>query len=605
VRHSGEALLTLINDILDFSKIEAGRLDLECIEFELATTIEESLDLLAERAQSKGLELACAIHPDVPAVVRGDPGRLRQVLVNLVANALKFTHEGGVTVRVRREPADALAVRLRVEVADSGIGIAPEARARLFQSFSQVDSSTTRRYGGSGLGLAISKQLAEAMGGAIGVDSEAGRGSTFWFTVVLGAVVEGAARASVPDGLRGRQVLVVDDHPAGRTLVGEQLGGWGVVVDEAADGAAALARLRAGRGGRYDAVLLDVQRPEVEGLALARAIGGDPALAAIPLLMLSAWGRTTAEAARGAGIAVYLTKPVRATRLLEELRRALTGGPAMVSAPAGVAPDGAAAGAPVRRLRVLVAEDNAVNQRVVIRMLETAGCRVDAVANGREAVDAMVQRPYDVVFMDCQMPEMDGYEASRAIRAAERTGASGRRVPIVALTANALQGDREQCLAAGMDDYLAKPITKDAFGASLRRWGIQGGPPTDGSIDAAALVALAAMEGEPGQPNRLAALLDVFRRDTPARLAAVRAAIERGDTDGVHRGAHAFKGSCAVLGLRHLQAQCGTLERRGGEGTVAEAQSTLAAMETELDRLRPWLRAELWHGSGRIAVEAI
>jgi CheY-like chemotaxis protein len=559
---------------------------------------------LAERAQSKGLELACAIHADVPAVVRGDPGRLRQVLVNLVANALKFTHEGGVSVRVRREPSDDLAVRLRVEVADSGIGIAPEARVRLFQSFSQVDSSTTRRYGGTGLGLAISKQLTEAMGGAIGVDSEPGRGSTFWFTVALGAAGEGEARASAPDGLRGRQVLVVDDHPAGRTLVREQLEGWGILVDEAADGAAALARLHAARGGRYDAVVIDVQRPEVEGLALARAMGSDAALAALPLLMLSAWGRTTAEAARAAGVGAYLTKPVRATRLLDELSRALTGGAAPT--PAGPAPDAAdVTGARQHRLRVLVAEDNAVNQRVVIRMLETAGCRVDAVANGREAVDAMARLPYDLVFMDCQMPEMDGYEASRAIRAAERAGLSGRRVPIVALTANALQGDREQCLAAGMDDYLAKPITKDAFGISLRRWGIQGGLPTDGSIDAAALGALAAIEGEPGQPNRLAALLDEFRRETPARLAAVRTAIERGDADGVSRGAHAFSGRCEALGLRQLQALCVPLERRGGGETAAEAHGTLAAMEAELDRVRPWLRAELWHGSGRIAVEAI
>ena len=321
--------------------------------------------------------------------------------------------------------------------------------------------------------------------------------------------------------------------------------------------------------------------------------------------MLSSWGRTTAESARAAGIAAYLTKPVRPTRLLDELSRALAGGPATATARAVPAPDAAAAGAPLRRLRVLVAEDNAVNQRVVIRMLETAGCRVDAVANGREAVDAMARLPYDLVFMDCQMPEMDGYEASRAIRAAEREGASGRHVPIVALTANALEGDREQCLAAGMDDYLAKPITKAAFGASLRRWGTQGGPPTDGSIDAAALAALAAIEGEPGQPNRLAELLDVFRRDTPARLAAVRGAIERGDGDLVRRGAHVFKGSCAALGLRHLQALSATLESRGGVGMAAEAHSTFAAMEAELDRLRPWLRAELWHGGGRIAVEAI
>ena len=271
--------------------------------------------------------------------------------------------------------------------------------------------------------------------------------------------------------------------------------------------------------------------PEVDGLALARAIGADPALAAIPLLMLSSWGRTTAEAARAAGIAAYLTKPVRPTRLLDELSRALAGGPATAPAPAVPAPAAAAAGAPLRRLRVLVAEDNAVNQRVVIRMLETAGCRVDAVANGREAVDAMARLPYDLVFMDCQMPEMDGYEASRAIRAAERAGASGRRVPIVALTANALQGDREQCLAAGMDDYLAKPITKDAFGASLRRWGAQGGPPTDGSIDATALAALAAIDGRAGtaEPARRAA-----RRVPPGHAGAARGGA-RGDRERRHR----------------------------------------------------------------------
>jgi signal transduction histidine kinase/DNA-binding response OmpR family regulator len=607
VRHSGEALLTLINDILDFSKIEAGRLELESVEFDLATTIEDSLDLLAERARSQGLELACAIQPDVPAVVRGDPGRLRQVLVNLVANALKFTHEGGVSVRVRREPSDDPAVRLRVEVADTGIGIAQEARARLFQSFSQVDSSTTRRYGGTGLGLAISKQLAEAMGGAIGVDSEPGRGSTFWFTVALGAAVEGEARSSAPDVLRGRHVLVVDDHPVGRTLVREQLRGWGVIVDEAADGAAALDRLRAATGRRYDAALLDMQMPEMNGLELARAIGADPALASMPLLMLSSWGRTTAEAARAAGIAAYLTKPVRPTRLHDELSRALAGAPTPEATPAAPAPDASAdaAGAPLRRLRVLVAEDNRVNQRVVIRMLETAGCRADAVANGREAVDAIARLPYDLVFMDCQMPEMDGYDASRAIRAAEREHASGRRVPIVALTANALQGDRENCLAAGMDDYLAKPITKDAFVASLRRWGAQGGPPTDGSIDATALAELAATDGEPGQPNLLAELLDVFRQDAPARLAAMRAALERDDAPGVRQGAHALKGSCAALGLRHLQELSAMLESHGCAGTLEDAHRTLAGMEAELDRVRPWLRAELWHASGQGAVEVI
>jgi CheY-like chemotaxis protein/HPt (histidine-containing phosphotransfer) domain-containing protein len=379
-----------------------------------------------------------------------------------------------------------------------------------------------------------------------------------------------------------------------------------MIVDEAADGAGALERLRAGTGPRYDAALLDMQMPETEGFELARAIGAEAALASIPLLMLSSWGRTSAEAAPAIGIAAYLTKPVRATRLREELIRALARAPATVAAPAMRALEGSgeAAGAPLRRLRVLVAEDNAVNQRVVIRMLETAGCRVDAVANGREAVDAIARLPYDLVFMDCQMPEMDGYEATRLIRATEREHASGHHVPIVALTANALQGDREQCLAAGMDDYLAKPITKQAFVASLRRWGAQNGPPADGSIDATALAELAAIDGGPGQPNLLAELLDLFREDTPVRLAALRAALESGNADGMREGAHALKGSCASLGLRHLQELCATLERQGHEGALSEAHSTLAAVDAELERLRPWLRAEHWYGSGPGRVEA-
>ena len=571
VRQSGEALLTIINDILDFSKIEAGRLELESVEFDLATTVEDSLDLLAERAQSQGLELACAIQPDVPAVVRGDPGRLRQVLVNLVANALKFTHEGGVSVRVRREPSDDSAVRLRVEVADTGIGIAEEARARLFQSFSQVDSSNTRRYGGTGLGLAISKQLAEAMGGAIGADSEPGRGSTFWFTVTLGAAVEGEARSSSPDVLRGRHVLVVDDHPVGRTLVREQLRAWGVTVDEAADGAAALERLRAATGRRYDAALLDMQMPEMDGLELARAIRADPSLASMPLLMLSSWGGTTAEAARAGG---HRGVPDQAGAPHAAARRAEPGAGGRARGdrrPPRRHPTRrpSAVGAPLRRLRVLVAEDNAVNQRVVIRMLETAGCRVDAVANGREAVDAIARLPYDLVFMDCQMPEMDGYEASRAIRAAEREHASGRRVPIVALTANALAGRpravpgrghgrlprqaHHQGRVRGLPAPLGRPgrAAHRRVDRRRRRW--RSWPRSTASRDSRTC-----------SPS----CSDVFRQDAPVRLAAVRAALESGDTDGVRQGAHAFKGSCAALGLRHLQELCATLESRGLRGAA-------------------------------------
>ena len=347
VRRSGEALLAIINDILDFSKIEAGRLELEAIDFDLPAVVQDSLDMLAERAQGQGLELACVIQPDVPRVVTGDPGRLRQVLLNLVGNAIKFTHEGGVVVRVSRTGGDETRA-VRFEVADTGIGIASEAQGRLFQPFSQADTSTTRRYGGTGLGLVICKLLAEAMGGAIGVESQPGRGSTFWFTVAVKGEVEASAPFATTISLpRSRHVLAADDQ--------------------------------------------------------ARA------------------------------------RPAEST----------------------------AAGAPCSR-RILVAEDNVVNQRVAVRMLEKAGHRVDLVSNGREAVEALDRVPYDLVLMDCLMPQMDGFEATRAIRAAEV--GTDRHVSIVALTANAMQQDREQCLAAGMDDYLTKPFTKQALTAAVERW---------------------------------------------------------------------------------------------------------------------------------------
>jgi signal transduction histidine kinase/DNA-binding response OmpR family regulator len=469
VRRSGEVLLTIINDVLDFSKIEAGRLELEAIDFDLPATVEDSLDMLTERAQGNRLELACVIQPDVPRAVTGDPGRLRQVLLNLVGNAIKFTHEGGVVVRVRRTGGDETG-DVRFEVADTGIGIASEAQARLFQPFSQADTSTTRRYGGTGLGLVICRRLTEAMGGAIGVESEPGGGSTFWFTVT----VKGGDEASEPFGttfpLRSRRVLVVDDQVIARTALVQQLRAWDVVVDEAGDGAEALDRLRAAAltGVRRDAVLVDLQRSSMDGPALAGAMAADPTLSGTPLVMLSPRARMGIGAAPAVGIAACLTRPVWPTRLREALIGALGGDdnvPAALTQARSV--ESAAAGAP-RSLRILVAEDNPVNQRVAVRMLEKAGHRVDLVINGREAVEALDRKAYDLVLMDCLMPEMDGFEATGAIRAAEV--GTDRHVPIVALTANAMQQDREQCLAAGMDNYLAKPFTKQALTAALERW---------------------------------------------------------------------------------------------------------------------------------------
>jgi signal transduction histidine kinase/DNA-binding response OmpR family regulator len=468
VRRSGEVLLTIINDILDFSKIDAGRLELEAIDFDLPTAVEESLDMLAERAQSKGLELACVIEPDVPQVVTGDSGRLRQVLLNLVGNAIKFTHEGGVVVRVSRPDGDAGSA-VRFEVTDTGIGISAEARARLFQPFSQADTSTTRRYGGTGLGLAICKRLAEAMGGTIGLDSEPGRGTTFWFTA---AVKGDTAMSSSPLGQASRRVLVVDDHPVPRAALIQQLCAWALAADEATDGASALDRLRtaATNGVGYDAVLAATQLRDMEGCALAEAMAADTTLAGTPIVLMSPWAQRGLDTApHGVKIAARLTKPVRPTRLREALVFALDGGDnlaiATLTAPQPAEPS--PADAPARVLRILVAEDNLVNQRLAARMLEKAGHLVDVVSNGQEAITTLDGRSYDLVLMDCQMPQMDGFEATRAIRAAEK--GTDRHVPIVALTANAMQGDREACFAAGMDEYLAKPFTKHTLMAVLER----------------------------------------------------------------------------------------------------------------------------------------
>jgi CheY-like chemotaxis protein/signal transduction histidine kinase/HPt (histidine-containing phosphotransfer) domain-containing protein len=466
IRRSGETLLAIINDILDFSRIEAGKMHLEVVDFDLRAAIEDVLELLAERATSKGLELASVIHPDVATRVAGDPGRLRQILTNLVGNAVKFTAQGEVVVRTARLEATADTTLLRFTVTDTGIGITPEAQGRLFQAFSQADDSTTRKYGGTGLGLAISLRLATAMGGTIGVESTPGHGSTFWFTVRLGTrVAPHEAELTLPE-LRGVRVLGVDDHAVNRAILEAQLGAWGMQIECVADGAAALARLRAAHaeGRPYALAILDYQMPGMDGLELAKAIAADPVLATTRLIMLSSVSqRGHGTAAQRAGIAAMLTKPVRQSHLFNCLLSVMgaTGRPTLP------APSAEPAQAPLHA-RALVVEDNVVNQTVAVRLLEKLGCRVDVAANGLEAVQLLAELTYDVVFMDCQMPEMDGFEATALIR--QREASSGHHVPIIALTANAMQGDSEHCLAAGMDDYLSKPVTFEALATAARRW---------------------------------------------------------------------------------------------------------------------------------------
>ncbi len=471
IRRSGEALLAIINDILDFSKIEAGKIDLEEIDFELRLTVESVLELLAERAYGKGLELAYLPYATLPTWVGGDPGRLRQVLTNLVGNAVKFTESGEVVVHstlVEETDRDAL---IRFAVTDTGIGIAADARERLFQSFSQADSSTTRRYGGTGLGLAISKRLVELMGGTIGVESTPGNGSTFWFTVRLAKrpVPATARRVDVTE-LRRLRVLGVDDNATNRALLVAQLSAWEMHVDCVASGARALECLQmAHRDGRpYDLAILDHQMAEMDGMALARAIRSDPLLASLRLVLLtSVSSRGSAGEAERAGFSAFLLKPIRQSQLYDCITTVM--GTATERSPARLITRHTLEEAQAQsRARVLVAEDNSVNRKVALRMLEKLGCRVDLAVNGREAVEASARVPYECIFMDCQMPEVDGYEATAMIR--QREGQTRIRVPIIAMTANAMQGDREQCLAAGMDDYVSKPVEAKELATTLQKW---------------------------------------------------------------------------------------------------------------------------------------
>ncbi|MDP6605211.1 MAG: response regulator [Dehalococcoidia bacterium] len=458
VRGSGEALLTIINDVLDFSKIEAGRLTIESREFDLRTTVEDVVELLAARAHDKGVELTALIDPNIAVTVTGDPGRLRQVLMNLVGNAVKFTAEGEVVVRATRHDDSADAAILRVEVRDTGCGIPAEAQPRLFQPFSQADGSTTRKYGGTGLGLAISKQLVELMGGTIGVESAEGQGSTFWFTVRLAKAESTAAPAPVDlSALAGVRVLVVDDNATNRTLLTQQLGAAGMQVEAQIGGEAALAHLAAAHeaGVAYPIAVLDMMMPGMDGLELGRRLRQAPAFANGALILLTSSGqRGQAAEARAAGFAGYLTKPVRRRQLLACVQTVLAQVTTTPDAPLVTRHDLAEHESQAKS-RILVAEDNVVNQKVIVLTLERLGYRADVVANGRDAVDALSARTYDVVLMDCQMPEMDGFQATAEIR---RQEAPGIHTPIVALTANAMAGDRDGCLEAGMDDYLSKPL---------------------------------------------------------------------------------------------------------------------------------------------------
>ncbi len=628
VNTSGETLLRIINDILDFSKIEAGKLRLEAFDFDLQATVEEVAGLLAARAHERGLELTAFVDPDVPVALRGDPFRLRQVLTNLLGNALKFTERGEVAVHVSLAAATAAGTTIRFAVTDTGIGMTTTQQENLFQAFTQADVSTTRRYGGTGLGLAIAKQLVELLGGSIGVVSVPGEGSAFWFTARFAASEAPVLPAPRRTDLRGLRVLIVDDNATNRQILHAQVTSWGMGSAAAADGPDGLALLRAAtaRDEPYDLAIIDMQMPGMDGLGLARAIGADPALAATRLILLSSIGQDLGDEARATDFAAVLTKPVRQSRLYDCL--------VSVLATAGATAGGRGAAIEIARAdrpgdptlangasapvappagRILLAEDNAVNQAVAGAMLKKLGYRVDIAVNGREAVAAVARAAYVAVLMDCQMPELDGYEATAAIRDHE---GGARHTPIIAMTANALEGDRERCLAAGMDDYLAKPVKAEALAATLARWVPVSTPPpgdaafaasgtedvavdaaVDAAIDRAVLDGLRELQ-DADDPDLVDAVIGIFLGDTPRRLAALRAALARGDAGAVVREAHTLKGSCGNLGARPMAERASTLEALARAGKLVPVPALLDGLDAEFDRVRVALDAEF----GRVGV---
>jgi len=627
IRQCGEALLNLINDILEYGKIEAGKFELECIDFNLRTTVEAVLGQFAERAQTKGLEITGLVHAAVPTGLRGDPARLRQILTNFVGNAIKFTDQGDVTVQAFLEKDLADTVVVRFEVTDSGIGIPPDVQTRLFQPFTQADSSTSRKYGGTGLGLAISKQLAEQMGGCVGIASQPGHGSTFWCTAhFLKQTAPPLAIVSSAE-LTGRRVLIVDDNESNRMILHHLVTGWGMVDDQARDAASAIALIeqQAENGLSYDVAIVDMLMPGKDGLQLAKELKVHPVGSLIRLVILTSLiQRGHRELARQAGFVAYLTKPVRHDQLSNCLRTVL-GLPGLVSEGT---PPGSTAPAPTlitrhtlvditSAPRILVAEDNLINQKLTVRMLEKLGYRSDVAGNGQEAVAALGRGSYAAILMDCQMPLLDGFEATRLIRrreaanleAAPNNAVGTRHIPIIALTANAMQGDRERCLADGMDDYLTKPLRKEALKGALDRWipASMHSQATEADDDtqpcpekqAEALPVIfdraTMLRNIGGDRTLLDQLIELFLQRYPPMLENIRIAFSGRDQWAIEQTAHLLKGTACNLCAPEVVLAAGRLEAHGQLGTLLDAPIIYAQLEIAVLRLVRTLEAELKH----------
>jgi two-component system, sensor histidine kinase and response regulator len=597
VKLSADSLLHVINEILDFSKIEAGKLELEEKEFDLRDCIDSALKILALKADEQGLELLCDVDSDVPDTVAGDSSRLRQVLTNLLGNAIKFTRKGEVGVKTSVEQKDGNAVTLHFVVSDTGIGIAPEKQKLIFESFAQADTSTTREFGGSGLGLTISRRLVEMMGGTIWVESKSGQGSQFHFTIRVTEVDAKSTVTSVtprPEILNGVRVLIVDDNRTNRRILDGLLRHWKMKTTSVESGAQAIDKLLAARdaGEPYGLILTDMHMPNMDGFDLIERIRETPQLVTATIMMLTSGGqRGDALRCEELGIAAYLTKPVRQSELRQALVQVLSAGEKAEAAPAVAARMSEVVPGAAKRLRVLLAEDNSVNQLLATRLLEKRGHSVTVTSNGRDALAALEKGAYDLVLMDVQMPEMDGIEATIALRKREeRTGA---HLPVIALTALVMAGDRERCLAAGMDGYLSKPIRQldldevlDAYEAKLR---VSAAPAFRRPVDS--LNESELLERLGGDFGFLAELTEVFRRDYPKQISAAHQALAEGDGKSLERVGHALRGALANLAATEACSTAATIEEMGNSGNLSLAGPVLAQLEHELSDVLASLEA--------------
>jgi two-component system, sensor histidine kinase and response regulator len=597
---SADLLFGMVNDLLDFSRLVTGRVALQAVDFDLEQVVETAAGLFADRAERKGVELVLNVDYGVPRLLRGDSARLQQVLVNLIGNAVKFTQHGEIVVRVAVERDLPDGIVILFEIRDSGIGISEEAQKLLFQPFSQVDGSTTRRHGGPGLGLAISAQLVELMGGRIDVTSELARGSTFRFTMRFARQDHSTETAAAPHpGLERLRILIVDDNPTVRSVLCRQLAAWRISADTISDGAEALVALRAqsAAGSPYDAAILDARLRSMSGVQLAHAVRSDSALAHTWLLVAGlpdTAGQNHSEPR--ADVDGWLARPIRPSELLRNLKELIA------RRERGVTDSSGDLASPSQQnVRVLVVEDNAINQKLALKQLRRLGYAADAVDGGMAAIKAMAREPYTAVLMDCQMPAMDGYQATAEIRQRE---AGSRHTIVIAMTAQAQEGARERCLAAGMDDYLAKPVRLESLKAVLARWLPSAADPfgesalhsnnlpSCESVDPSILNELRELSRYADGKNLIGELADIFFGEFSSRMAALQGALHSGELDELADGAHGLRGACLSLGLSRMALLCGRLEMLARRGTCEGSQGLLDELEREADVVRPRLEAE-------------